>query len=65
MSIETLPGMLAASLFQAMNNSGTDEQVILQALIPYPNAVISQIGPIYKKSNGFIEVNYVLIHLFD
>ena len=51
MSIESLPSMLATTMYEAMKDAGTDEQVLIQALIPYPNAIISQISTAYKTSN--------------
>ena len=54
MSIETLPSMLATTMYKAMEGTGTEEQILIQALIPYPNSIISQISQAYKTSKFFM-----------
>ena len=51
LSLESLPSMLATTMYKAMKGAGTDEKVLIQALIPYPNAIISQIATAYRTSN--------------
>lgn len=50
MSLESLPGMLATTMYEAMKGAGTDEQLLIQALVPYPNAIVGEISKAYHTS---------------
>nr|CDS26802.2 annexin [Hymenolepis microstoma] len=52
LSIGTLPEMLATTIYEAVKGSGTDEQLLIQAIIPYSNSIIRGIAPAYQKLYG-------------
>lgn len=41
--------MLATSIYKSVKGAGTNEQLLIQAVIPYPNSVIRGIAPAYQK----------------
>ncbi|VUZ48274.1 unnamed protein product [Hymenolepis diminuta] len=49
LSIGTLSEMLATSIYKSVRGAGTNEQLLIQAVIPYPNSVIRGIAPAYQK----------------
>ena len=48
--INTQAGALATSAYRAMKGAGTDEKLLMQCIIPYPNNIIHEMGTIYKQS---------------
>lgn len=42
--------MLATTMYEAMKGAGTDEQLLIQALVPYPNAIVGEISKAYHTS---------------
>ncbi|KAL5969575.1 Annexin A11 [Taenia solium] len=52
LSLESLPGMLATTIYQAVKGVGTDEQLLIQALVPYPNSIVGEISKAYHTKYG-------------
>ncbi|KAM3172397.1 hypothetical protein ACTXT7_014624 [Hymenolepis weldensis] len=52
LSIGTISEMLATSIYKSVKGAGTNEQLLIQAVIPYPNSVIRGVAPAYQKLFG-------------
>ncbi|KAH9284415.1 Annexin B11 [Echinococcus granulosus] len=52
LSLETLPEMLATTMYDAMKGAGTDERLLIQALVPYSNAIVGEIPKAYNRKYG-------------
>ncbi|VDM15716.1 unnamed protein product [Hydatigera taeniaeformis] len=52
LSLESLPGMLATTMYEAMKGAGTNEQLLIQALVPYSNAIVGEVSKAYHTKYG-------------
>ncbi|KAM7535549.1 hypothetical protein Aperf_G00000090445 [Anoplocephala perfoliata] len=52
LSIASIPEMLATTIHQAVKGAGTDEQLLIQAIMPYSNQIVGGIPAAYQKRFG-------------